>query len=340
MKKVKATILCTSLAVCVLGCVAVPFIMDKSADVPSVDLSDAQNIDYSESSEGLNVSEVVPENKIEPVTESKKEVTKKDIFYMMLNAQFNYSSVTGKIVDGELNIDKPMHVEFSANLVDGESYEKTTISPVVLNENYSEMSSVKVNIVDDYETEECIQSDERFFKAGKEITFDNIEEVKRVEENFGNYKQSDVFRIDDENRIMEMEDGEKAYGYVSNPTIPGLARICIDPQEMTYGFLLDESLWEVTDETEYLKRNCYVIEGTTEADYGAKLNVDKFKFLVDTETGVLLYYIGYDADGNLSDYMYAEEISFDYDSQKIDNLLAEKEKCAYTLYEPEIEYYE
>lgn len=336
MKKVRTAILCTSLAVCVLGCVAVPFIMDKSADVPSTDLSDAQNIDYAESSEDLSISE----NKIEPVTESKKEVTKKDIFYMMLNAQFNYSSVTGKIVNGELDIDKPMHVEFSANLVDGESYEKTTISPVVLNGNCSEKTSVKANIVDNYKMEECIQSDERFFKAGKEITFNNIEEVKYIEENFGNYKQADVLRIDDENRIMEMDDGEKAYGYVSNPTIPGLARICIDPQEMTYGFLLDESLWEITDETEYLKRNCYVIEGTTEEDYGAKLNVDKFKFLVDAETGVLLYYIGYDADGNLSDYMYAEEISFDYDSQKIDNLLAEKEKCEYTLYEPEVAYYE
>jgi len=340
MKNFKRTMLYATLAVCVLGCVSVPFVMNGLSDNPGADIPTAQNINE-ESSETSETNEISSEDlsveaTMASIADEKKELTKDDVFYMMLNAQFNYGNVSGKIVDGEINIDKPYIVEFSANLVDGESYAKTTVSPVVLNNDYSD--SVEANIVDEYDSEEYEESKERFFMDGEEITFDNIEKMKYVEKNLSGYKQADVLKIDDADRITEI-DGEKCYGYVSNITIPGSARICVDPQEMAYGFLQDQSLWDFTGETEYLGRNCCIIEGKTEEYYGAKQNVEKFMFLVDSETGVLLKYVGYDSGGNLSDYMYAEEISFDYDSQKTDNLLKEKESCEYTLYERE-EYFE
>ena len=56
---------------------------------------------------------------------------------------------------------------------------------------------------------------------------------------------------------------------------------------------------------------CVGIHGKASEDYGAKLNVAEFEFLVDVNTGVLVRYEGFDANGNLSDFMYTENLRFD-----------------------------
>ena len=320
MKNFKRMILCTSIAICILGTVSVPFIISSSSEVTTNDVSVIKTSDNDENSQNLITV---------PVSEKKTELTKDDVFYMMLNAQFNYDKISGKIVNGQ-TMDMPMCVDFSVDLADGGNYSKVTVNPVVLNESYSENLSADTDIIDEYKTDDCKKYEEHFIdKNGQAINFNNLDRTKYVEKMFDSYDRDDVIKIDNEERITEIE-GEKCYCYVSNPMITGYESICINPQEMAFGFLEDQSLWEITGETEYIGRKCLVIEGNTEQDYGSKLNVDKFSFLVDYETGILLKYTGFDIDGNLSDYMYAEEISFDYNKEMVKSLLAEKINLDYS----------
>jgi hypothetical protein len=47
------------------------------------------------------------------------------------------------------------------------------------------------------------------------------------------------------------------------------------------------------------------------------LGVDSFTFLVDANTGVLLQYIGYNADGAISDYLYTENMQFEEQAEEV-----------------------
>lgn len=323
MKNFKKRMFYTSLAVCVLGIVSIPFIINSSSEVTTNDVSVIKTSDNDENSQNLTVEKVTVS-----VSDKETKLTKNEVFNMMLNAQFNYDEVSGKIVNGQ-TIDMPICVDFSLNLIDGNSYLKTVVTPVILNDDYSEISSLAVNVIDEFKIDECKQSTEIFVTNNQRIFFDNLEKIKYVQNIVENYNRDDIVKLDNEERITEIE-GEKCYKYTSNPIISGLEGICINPQEMAFGFLEDQSLWEITGETEYIGRKSLVIEGTTEPDYGAKLNVDKFSFLVDSETGILLKYIGFDSEGSLSDYMYAEEISFNYDKDMVDNLFAEKMNLNYS----------
>ena len=58
--------------------------------------------------------------------------------------------------------------------------------------------------------------------------------------------------------------------------------------------------------------------GTAEEDYGSKFNVSTFELMVDVNTGVLIQYIGYDDNGEISDYIYTENISFENKADKVE----------------------
>lgn len=226
-------------------------------------------------------------------------IDKDDVFNMMLDSDFKYDTISGRIINGKVNADNPFTVEFSVNMVEGESYSKMT---------------------DDGEI-----SIETFVKDNERIDFDNTNKSEHVMSKRSTKRGSilNMSREDYENykSIKADEENESIY----DPTMPEMVRICTEPQKMAENFLENESLWEITGETKYLERNCYVIEGITED----KKDADKFKFMVDSQTGILLYYESYDVNDNLNSYMYAEEISFDYDSQKVNNLLEEKENLDY-----------
>ncbi len=50
----------------------------------------------------------------------------------------------------------------------------------------------------------------------------------------------------------------------------------------------------------------------------ASFNVSTFELMVDVNTGVLIQYIGYDDNGEISDYIYTENISFENKADKVE----------------------
>ena len=87
---------------------------------------------------------------------------------------------------------------------------------------------------------------------------------------------------------------------------------------MTFGYLANQNLWSINGTKVIDDKLCYHISGTAEEDYGSKFNVSTFELMVDVNTGVLIQYIGYDDNGEISDYIYTENISFENKADKVE----------------------
>ncbi len=104
----------------------------------------------------------------------------------------------------------------------------------------------------------------------------------------------------------------ESFGPISGKLSAGVA--VLSPRELYTGFFIRNSFWDVaskdsykgdtwdiTSTEDYLGFKCVVIEGTLEDDsYSEKLQTKRFKFWVDSATGVLLKYEMYNKNGELS----------------------------------------
>lgn len=164
--------------------------------------------------------------------------------------------------------------------------------------------------------------DEEVYSAdGETITIDNMSETENNTHIVPAYDEStdpavnaelDMYQTfaDDSQRITADENGINTYYYRMNPTnLHYASTFSLFPQEMIFGFLSDQDLWEINGTDEYLDREVLVITGTTEANYGQKLNTNTFKMYFDSKTGIMLLFEGYDADGNLTNYSRTTEFS-------------------------------
>lgn len=172
----------------------------------------------------------------------------------------------------------------------------------------AQMKSAKAAVLRDVETS-C---------TGKQFyTVDHSRATYKQKQSYDIITLEQAGPISDEERHFIMDDGFPAYSYRANPTNIPSASICIFPQEMTFGYLTDTDLWEIKGVEQLDGRTCYHITGVTGADYGKKRNVASFEFFVDTNTGVLLKYVGYDANGDISDYLYSENMQFEEKAEAV-----------------------
>lgn len=226
-------------------------------------------------------------------------VTKDDIFHMMLNTIDYFNKASGTFVFNCSDPNNRTIVDFQTNMLDTTSY-----------------SEVKHIYVDGLSMPFSMNSES--VKADQIVYCQNNDQITLNEENktykispFSTHSLESCVPIKDEDRITTAPDGMPCYSYRSNPTNVEFSSMCLLPQEITIGFLEDQELWEIEGVKEFSGLDCYVIHGKTSEDYGAKLNVAEFEFLVDVNTGVLVRYEGFDANGNLSDFMYTENLKFD-----------------------------
>ena len=128
-----------------------------------------------------------------------------------------------------------------------------------------------------------------------------------------------VIDIPDQERMFTKE-GMPGYAYKTNPTNVIMSNSCLFPQEYAFGFLQDQSLWDIAEITNYQDRKCYIINGNTTPEYGAQMRVDTFEFIVDANTGVLMRYDGYNENGELCDFMHTDNIKFEEESEPVEVL--------------------
>lgn len=210
----------------------------------------------------------------------EEEITKKSIFFKMLNTIDYFNTAEGSIeicTEGDIRTS-----EFACNLLTADAYE------------YSIWGD---EIYEDYSS-----SNGEFYKV--------LKERKLINKGLGACNIEEAVPIPDSERITVAEDGINCYAYRADPINAPTAREGLQPQELTFNFMTVEDNWDITGETTYLDRDCVVIEGHTNDYAEEKLGVYTFEFTVDKETGVLMKYDGFDADGNIVSYSRFTELTF------------------------------
>lgn len=234
-----------------------------------------------------------------------ESATKEDIFYMMLNTIFYFDKVSGTVMFNTDDLNAVNVDDFQCSLSDKLSYSDFT-QCYITDKNNIGFDSLSAPFFENIrccngndEIEVSPQSKEYRYKEGWAITID------------------EVIKIPDENRISIADDGMNRYNMLTTPTNVLSASMCIQPQEITFGFLSDFDLWNIEEITTFNDRTCYIINGRASEDYGASLNVADFKLMVDAQTGVILQYEGYDSNGNISNFMYTKDLQFEDKAKKV-----------------------
>lgn len=251
---------------------------------------------------------VATEEIVEPTSNTAhvpKFKTEKDrIWHNMLNTVDNFDNASGTFFCTNLDINDIHKVEFKTNLKTSEALstdetvEIDNIDDLVSNKDFN---FINTNIFD---TSLYSDGKDYYYIHEQDKTFTILKDsATTVEDSICN----------DEERFYIAEDNIPSYVYRTDATNAFLAKPCIFPQEMTFGFLTNQELWDIVGETEYLSRNCYVITGTSSPEYGKKLNVSTFEFYVDKETGILLKYCGYDKDENCTGFIVATKFQLNKD---------------------------
>lgn len=241
--------------------------------------------------------QIKPERKL-----STMEITdKSSCYHKTLNSVDYFNYANGTIETNMVNGDV-FTIEYNVDMTNKKSYQRTKASDF----------------------------DEEVFAAdGYAVTIDNRQEIAKTSANSNitvpaydeandpavNKNSREYASLnDDSQRIVNVSSDIKEYRYRQNPTnLQYASTFSLFPQEMIFGFLSNKDLWEIKGTDEYLGREVTVITGTTEPDYGSKLNVDSFMMYFDNKTGIMLSFEGYDAAGNLTNYSRTTEFSDEKD---------------------------
>lgn len=226
---------------------------------------------------------------------------KKEVWHKMLNAVDYYNTINGRIVYSSSDVNNGVLVDFQSDI--NSSVANTQINEIDIDNPLEGIDLNSFNYSSNGIYDLTVKSD-----GQKVESIDNINGYKYID-TIINRENSQP--LPDEERTGIEKDGFPFYVYRCDPTNTYLASICIFPQEMAFGFLTDYDLWEINSKVDYVGRNCWVITGKTEKEYGTKLNVTDFTFFVDEETGILLKYVGRDDDGNISSFLITENIDID-----------------------------
>lgn len=244
---------------------------------------------------------------------------KEDILHMMLNSIDYYNYASGTIAYANPNdLSCAIVVDFQSDIPSSKSYSHIVQKKTELAKVNTAINQTSLNVLTDVNMRENILTDrEVYYNADSGISLNNVE--KSYEDmSYATISRSNVSVISDDKRFEINENGIPCYYYRANPTNVDDASICLFPQEMAFGFLLDFNLWNIDGSEIYEGRDCVVLSGKTNEDYGNKIGVDQFVFYVDKQTGTLLKYMGYNANGEISDYMVSSNIKFDDSGFAID----------------------
>lgn len=250
------------------------------------------------------------------VAPDTKDISKDTIVHMMLNSIDYYDRVSGTMYFASDRKDVVNTIEFQTILSQSESYSKFSQRIFDCNQNIT-MTNFK-----ETEFQEITYCDKN-----RKTQINPKEKTYKIYDSGAVFSLDDARPINDNERILTAEDGMPIYRYRSDPTNVTMSSMSLFPQEIAMGFLKDQDLWNIEGVENYNGLKCYKVQGRTSLAYGSKLNVITFEFLIDSKTGVLVKYEGYDENGSLTDFMYTENLKFGDSADNVelfsDNLINE-----------------
>lgn len=304
MKKVLTVVL----SLILISCIVFISVSAKTIDDKKVVVNTYNNTSYSndESSEDID-EKIIPsdyeiDKQIKEIPIKKFEaVTKNDFYKKVLNSIDYFSCANGTIETNMINGTDSI-IEYNLNMANCTGYQHVIGADFDIE---TIVSDFKVYTIDN------INKTRNYFLEVAKAKSDECNNLGEVDTKERITNAIDEFKTDD-SEDMENLEWVPVYHYRLNPTnLHYASTVSLFPQEIAFGFLANEELWEISDKTDFLGRKCIIISGITEREYGEKLNVEKFVMTIDNETGILLNFEGYDTDGYLTNYSKTTDINFD-----------------------------
>ncbi|MBQ5340267.1 MAG: hypothetical protein J6Z40_14035, partial [Oscillospiraceae bacterium] len=112
------------------------------------------------------------------------------------------------------------------------------------------------------------------------------------------------------NQRHKIEDGMDFWYFRRGVSYGYTARECLFPENLSLGCLYDFDSWKIAGTAELGGRTCTVVKGSLTGTYSKKLDAVTFEMYVDQETGILMQYKGYDANGRLGGFLITENLKF------------------------------
>lgn len=204
-------------------------------------------------------------------------------------------------------------------------------------ENHSENSATTISYVSNIPAQESYQmisengeiaTTEVYVTEGKQYTFNNLTRSYRIDD-IGVLDVTSEREKKDANICLQAatgrqtsissrigsKDGAPVYRYRNDLTNTNYAAVSLFPQTLTFGLLTNQEDWEIIGTDTYIDRDAITIQGVvSDPVYSAKINSVTFTLTVDVETGIILEFVGYDADGNETESIKTTEISIIQDA--------------------------
>mgnify|MGYP000186317389 CR=1 FL=1 len=308
MKKVIATLV-SIFFVSTIVAVSVAAASNDS-DVVSLSNSSTNSFDINVDDNSIPADIEINKDVKEVPIKALNAVTKEDYFKKILNSVDYYNIVNGTIKTNMLN-GSDFSIEYNVDMANCEAYQH-----VIGNDVDEEVfvQDGKIYTVDNAKNTRNYRLEVAYSKSDEDIDSDECDEM--------NFSSNE---ISVEDRVTYTTDGEMSsdasmipvYHYRLNPTnIHYASTVSLFPQEIAFGFLSNKSLWEISEKTKFLGRECTILKGTTEKNYGSKLNVSRFNMVIDDESGIVLNFEGYDSDDNLTQYSTTTSVSFNKEEIK------------------------
>lgn len=267
---------------------------DKNTTIPN-DLG--KNLDTNQNSKELD-SIYTP-----PTTEEYYgDMTKEEITSKMLNTATHFITASGKFE--QQNIYK-----------DGTG--STTVTEYKLSTKKEVGGYVKFTNKS-YEKNEIVQNEEIIYNNHQLWYIDNIRDVFR-EEKYSPKQSQKTVTLEEAKSVKLNELYDEIYADL--PPI-GTAGLSLYPYTMAIEYLGDINSWDIVNQNEeLLGQNTIVLQGKLEEKPRSMLIVDTFRFWVDKDTGILVKYETYDANGNLTSYLHPEklEVNVPIDSKEFES---------------------
>lgn len=225
--------------------------------------------------------------------------TKEEIYDRMLNSvdYFDAAEVYFDIIDSD---GRSFSCQIETDLRTGQAYEAVTLLSFG-----EETFDGTVPDIESYADGSCVTeyyNTERF----------NTEKTYRVSHPVVTRRmREEELPADQPRAFIGTDDNIPNYIYRADSTNTAYGSSCLFPQGMTFGFLADFELWDITGHENYLDRDCLVLSGQTTGSYGRKTGASTFTMYVDSQTGILLKLSGLDEYGNVARAITVNSILID-----------------------------
>lgn len=246
-------------------------------------------------------------------TEVIKNTEKTSIQNLMLNSIDNFEYATGSFSyysnSGKYHLNVDYKVDLSEN---PKSYEKVRSLEFNPNEKLSKMSPLEAGYEENIYNGDSIIN----FNSGSADYLTNGV-TKSAEPQTHTLKIKPTTKEQREfnkgtsmnQRVIPMLDGEKTYMKRIDPSLMGITRTSLFPEDIAMGLLEDTDSWNITGEGNISGIKTFVIQGTLNNDYATRYNAQDFLLEIDQKTGIMLIFKVTDSNGNIKESIITNEIN-------------------------------